>query len=131
MKDNITTSQLPSFSLLVGTIFFVLGVWPLLVRSQPIRMWALILAGLLIVPGLIWPATLKPVYRMWMKAGHVLGWVNTRIILAVIFYLVFAPVAVILRLFREDPMRRKLEPKAETYRILRRPRAGSHMNRQF
>jgi hypothetical protein len=131
MQENVTPSQLRSFSFLVGTVFAAIGLWPLIVRGQSFRIWALILAGVLIIPGIVWPGALKPVYRLWMTIGHLLGWVNTRIILAAIFYVVFAPVAVIMRLLRKDPMCRKLEPTAETYRIPRLPRAVSHMNRQF
>ena len=42
---------------------------------------------------------------LWIRIGHVLGWINTRIILGVVF-----------RLFGHDPMRRKLERAATTYR---------------
>ncbi len=133
MQEDITVnpSQLRSFSFLVGTVFVALGLWPLIVRGQSLRLWALILAGLLITPGIVWPTALKPVYRVWMTIGQVLGWVNTRIILAVIFFVVFAPVAILMQMLRKDPMRRKFEPTAETYRIRRLPRAASHMNRQF
>jgi hypothetical protein len=131
MQEDITPSQLRSFSFLVGTVFAAIGLWPLIVRGQSPRLWALILAAFLIIPGIVWPTALKPVYRVWMTIGQVLGWVNTRIILAVMFYFVFAPVAILMRMFRKDPMRRKLEPSAETYRIRRLPRAVSHMNRQF
>jgi uncharacterized protein involved in cysteine biosynthesis len=131
MQEDITPSQLRSFSFLVGTVFAAIGLWPLIVRGQHPRLWALILAAFLIIPGIVWPTALKPVYRVWMTIGQVLGWVNTRIILAVMFYFVFAPVAILMRMFRKDLMRRKLEPSAETYRIRRLPRAVSHMNRQF
>jgi hypothetical protein len=128
---TVTPSQLRSFSFLVGTVFVGLGLWPLIVRGQSLRLWALILAGLLITPGIVWPTALRPVYRVWMTIGQALGWVNTRIILAVIFFVVFAPVAILMQMLRKDPMRRKFEPTAETYRIRRLPRAASHMNRQF
>ena len=112
MHENTTIRQLRSFSFLVGTVFVVLGLWPFVIRGQSIRLWALILAGLLIIPGAVWPTALKPIYRVWMTVGHTLGWVNTQIILAVIFYVLFAPVAIILRLLRNDPLRRRLDPNS-------------------
>jgi hypothetical protein len=131
MQKEVSPKELRSFAFLVGTVFVVIGLWPLVFRGQSVRLWALILAGLLIAPGVLWPTLLRPVYRVWMAVGHALGWVNTRIILAVIFYLLFTPVAIIMRLLGKDPMRRKLEPASGTYRISRQPRAGSHMSRQF
>jgi hypothetical protein len=67
-----------------------------------------------------------------MAAGHVLGWINTRIILLAIFYGVFTPVGLVMRFFAgKHPMRHKLEPSADTYRIRPQPRPRSHMTRQY
>jgi len=131
MQEGVSPKQLRNFAFLVGAVFVVLGLWPFIFRGQPLRLWALIVAGLLVAPGVVWPTLLRPVYRVWMAVGHALGWVNTRIILAVIFYVLFTPAAIIMRLLGKDPMRRKLEPAAGTYRIPRQPRAGSHMGHQF
>ena len=131
MQEGVSARQLRNFAFLVGAVFALLGLWPFIFRGQPLRLWALIVAGLLVAPGVLWPTLLRPVYRVWMAVGHALGWVNTRIILAVIFYILFTPAAIIMRLLRKDPMRRKLEPAAGTYRISRQPRAGSHMGHQF
>ena len=131
MQEGVSAKELRSFAFLVGAVFVVLGLWPFILRGQPLRLWALILAGLLIAPGVLWPTSLRPVYGVWMAVGHALGWVNTRMILAVIFYLLFTPVAIIMRFLGKDPMRRKMEPAAGTYRIPRQPRTGSHMGHQF
>jgi hypothetical protein len=66
--------------------------------------------------GLLLPQLLKPVYIVWMKLGLLLGWINTRIILGVVFFLLFAPFALIFRLFGHDPMQRKLDASTVTYR---------------
>ena len=52
-----------------------------------------------------------------MKFGAVLGWINTRIILGLTFVVFFIPVALVFHLFGKDPMRRKLEPGADSYLI--------------
>jgi hypothetical protein len=66
--------------------------------------------------ALILPAALGPVYKVWMKFAEALGWVNTRIILSVVFYVIFVPLGIIMRMFN-DPMRRKFDAAAESYRI--------------
>ena len=58
---------------------------------------------LLVVPGLVAPALLGPVHRAWMTVAEVIGAFNTRVILGLLFYVVFTPVGVVMRLFR-DPM---------------------------
>jgi len=131
MHQEVSIKQLRSFGLLVGGVFAVIGFWPVVFRGGTLRLWALIGAGLLIGPALVMPQVLKFVYQGWMILGHVLGWINTRIILSIIFYTVFTPAGVLMRFLKKDPMRRKPEPGAESYRVVRQPRPGSHMKQQF
>jgi hypothetical protein len=125
------TKPLRSFGGIVGGIFALLGVWPAVWHGQPLRLWSLILGGLLMVLGLAWPRSLTHVYRLWMRVGEVLGWINTRLILGAIFYLLFTPLGLYMRLRGKDPMRRTLAPEAESYRVVRQPRSASHMQHQF
>jgi hypothetical protein len=131
MQKAMSDKQLRHFGFLVGSVFALLGVSPFILRGKPFLLWALTLALFLIATSAFRPTALKPVYRVWMIVGEALGWVNTRVLLAVIFYLVFTPAAILLRLLRRDPLRRKLEPTASTYRISRQPRSESHLRRQF
>jgi hypothetical protein len=131
MKTEVTLKELRSFGLIVGGIFTLVGMWPLLIRGNPFRLWAIAFAGLAIVIALVVPRGLKPIYRVWMFIGHVLGWINTRIILTVGFYGIVMPVGLMMRAFGKDPMRRKSIGKAETYRIARTSRTGMHMKQQF
>ncbi len=131
MQERLTSKQLRSFGLLVGGVFALIGLWPALFRGQTPRAWALLAAGLLVLPAVVLPKTLKPIYRVWMAVGYVLGWVNSRIILGVVFYTVFTPAGVIMRLLGKDPMRRGPKPDADTYRVICHPRPGSHLKRQF
>jgi hypothetical protein len=78
--------------------------------------WPWIAAAAFAGTGLALPQALKLFYILWMKIGHVLGWINTRIILGVVFFVLFAPLALLFRLFGHDPMRRKLEHAATSYR---------------
>ncbi len=112
------TKQLWSFGLIVGGIFALIGLWPAVWRGQPLRLWSLILGGTFIVLALAWPRSLTHVYRLWMTVGEVLGWINTRIILGVLFYLLFTPHGI-------------LAAETESYRVVRQPRPSSHMLHQF
>jgi hypothetical protein len=131
MSDTITKRNLRSFGLLTGGIWAVIGLWPLVWRGQPARLWAIALAAFLVGGGLIWPAALHYPYRGWMALGHALGWINSRILLSLVFYGVVTPMGFVMRLFGRDPMRRRLDRDASTYRIEREPRDGSHMRQQF
>jgi hypothetical protein len=131
MQQDIETKQLRSFGLIVGGIFAVISLWPSLIRGQEVRLWTLVVAVLLIVPALVLPRSLKLFYRLWMTLGQVLGWINTRIILGVIFYGLFTPMGLVMRLLGKDPMRRRFEADVDSYRLVCQPRPSSHMTRQF
>src|SRR2546425_11500964 len=113
--------SLRTFGLLVGGIFLLLGVWPAVARREDPRLWALIAACLLLAPAVVYPRALGPVHRLWMKIGHVLGWINTRIILGFLFYVIVTPVGLVRRWRGNDPMQRAFDPRATTYRL---PRQG-------
>ena len=130
--QNITDNkQLRSFGLIVGGIFAVIGVWPLVIHSAEPRWWAVILAAVLVLPGLIYPRSLYWPHKGWMIVGHALGWVNTRIILGVVFYAVVTPIGIVRRWLGKDPMGRRTRPELDTYRVIRQPRPASHLRRQY
>jgi hypothetical protein len=66
-----------------------------------------------------------------MALGHALGWVNTRILLTVVFYLLFTPVAWLMHLLKNDPLNRRYDAAASSYRVARSTRPAEHMRQQF
>ena len=50
------------------------------------------------------PSLLKPVWWPWMVVARVLGFVNSHLLLAVIFYLMFTPIGLVMRLLGRDPL---------------------------
>jgi len=131
MSKAPEAKELRNFGLAVGGIFVAIGLWPTVLRGEDPRVWALVIGGSLITPALVWPQSLRLVYLGWTTIGHGMAWINTKLLLGMIFYGLFTPIRLLMRLSENDPMRRKFEPEADTYRVVRRPRPGSHMRRQF
>lgn len=131
MQEKITVKQLRAFGLIVGGMFALIGVWPVLFHAQDLHTWAVILAICLLIPSVFFPRSLQSVYRGWMLLGQGLGWINTRIILSIIFYGLFTPVRLVISSLGKDPMNRKFDPNAISYRVVRQARPSSHMKRQF
>jgi len=128
---EVQPQQLRSFGFIVGGVFTIIALWPLIIRQEPLRMWAIAVGGVLILGTLLQPLWLRPLFVGWMKVGHVLGFINTRIILCIGYFLVFTPMGLIRRLMGKDSLHRKLEPNQSTYRSPRQPRHGEHMKKQF
>jgi hypothetical protein len=131
MSGTRDLRQLRRFGLLVGGIFSAIGFWPLLWRQEGPRLWALAPGLVLVLGALIVPRILAPVHRAWMALGDALGWVNTRILLGVVFYGLVTPIGLVMRLRGRDPMSRRFDHSVESYRVRREPRQATHMMRQF
>jgi hypothetical protein len=131
VHEEQKTKEFRTFGLLVGGVFSVIGLWPVVFRQEPARIWALGIGLGLIILAVIAPRSLKQTHRVWMRIGHALGWVNTRVLLGVIYYGLLTPMGITMRLFGWDPMRLRFEPKRTSYRVVRMPRSRSHMTRQF
>jgi len=99
---------------IVAGLFGVFFPW-VLERAFPI--WPWVVLAVLGSWALIAPASLRPVYRGWMKVGLLLSKITTPVVMGAIFVIIIVPVALIMRLMKRDPMRRKFEPGVASYRI--------------
>lgn len=111
-----TNKDYRSFALIVGAILVgIFGLLLPLLRSHPPQPWFIGIGLALALLGLLAPALLAPVYKIWMKVGHVLGTINTFILLHLIFFFFLTPLAMLLKLSRrKSPFTLKGEEK--TYR---------------
>jgi hypothetical protein len=111
----------------VAVVFGMLLPW-LFGRGWP--WWPWVAAALLWVPALAYPRALGPVYTGWMRFALVIGFINTRLILGGLFFLVFTPVGLLLRLLGSDPMRRKVRGQG-SYRVSSKVPLPNHVERPF
>jgi len=96
------------FGLIVGGVLLVLAAWWLYRdKFAPIRPAMLVIGALLIVLALVWPRVLFWPNKGWMLLAEALSFVTTRVILAVVFFLVVTPIGVIKRMFGWDPLNRR------------------------
>lgn len=114
---NASKQQLRHFGLTIGLflpLVFSL-IWPWL-HNTASPSWPLIIGSLGIAMGLIAPNQLQQPYKLWMLLGHGLGWINSHLILGLIYLLVVQPIAMIMRLLGHDPLRRSFKPDLKSYR---------------
>ncbi len=93
-------------TILVIVIGFLVIAWILFVKEY--TNVSAILAKVAVGIGLISifiPFVAKGVEWVWLKFAHVLGWINSKILLSIIFFLFLLPIAVLSRLFTKDPLK--------------------------
>ena len=129
--NDVPLKQLRQFGWLMAGVFALVTLWPLVVRGDGIRMWAGILSVIFGVLGTVFPTGLKPVYRGWMFFGEKIGWVNSRILLGLVFYGLVTPISWLMRLLGKRPLQLAFDPKADTYRVLKEARAADHVLKAF
>jgi carbamoyltransferase len=132
MQSQSSNRELRRFALTVGTGLALIGA---LSRYRghteaPIVVWTI--AGILCLFGVALPRVLLPVQKAWMGLANILGWVNTRIILGLLFYVVLTPISILARFFR-DPLDRRLHDGRDSYWIPKATQAldSKDYERQF
>ncbi len=129
---EVEGSSSRAFGLMVCGLFLVVAIWPLFGHESP-RWWALGLAIVSAVVAGFKPALFAGPNRLWIKLGLLLGKIVSPIALAIVFYFVVTPIGTLVRLTGKDPLRLKLDSRANSYWILREPPGPppNSMNNQF
>ena len=125
------TRELRNFGLVLGAMLaLVLGLGPLLRHHAPLR-WPFVLALFIWIAALAAPASLSTIHALWSRFGAVLGWLNAKIVLTAIYFVFVVPMGLVMKLFGRDPLNRRIEKSAETYRNPALPRRPATMEKPY
>ena len=118
MKKNISTKQLKEFGLLIGFGLPIIVGWIIPATGGHLfKSWTLWIGFPFCALALTKPFLLYYPYKLWMLLGHTLGWINSRIILGLVFILILQPIAFIMKIFGYDPLRdSQMERKKSSFR---------------
>ena len=96
-----------SFGVSVGIVLWVIAAL-LIWRGRVGR--AEVVGGVgavLLVLGLVYPPLLKYPSAAWWRFSRALGYVNARVLLSIIFFLILTPLGLLWRLTGKDPLARQ------------------------
>jgi hypothetical protein len=107
-------SELRKFGITLGIAFGLLSgliYWRGKISPLPF----FIISALFFFFGLVLPGLLKPIQKIWMILAVLMGWVMTRVILIVAFYLMVTPIGLLARLFGKDFLNTKFDSNVSSY----------------
>jgi hypothetical protein len=125
-EQSIDNRQARKTALIVAGVLMLLALW----NFHRHRMTVVaVLAGVslaLLFVGLLVPPAARAFHKAWMGFAAVLGYVNSRILLFVLFYFVLTPYGWISKLFGRDPLSRR-GAQRDSYWI---PRENSRQSKE-
>lgn len=115
---ELDRAGLRSFGLVTGIFVIILfaGFFPWLLDLGLVY-WPWIVAIALWIPALLFPESLRIIYKLWMRFGLIMSRITTPIILGTVFYLVIFPVGLIMKAISRDPMKRQFDDDVGSYRV--------------
>jgi hypothetical protein len=134
-SEELSRRTITQFALIVsGALLVIAALQWRRGATQTVWITLLAIAAVLLLCAAIAPSLLRPVYRGWMRLGEVLAWINTRIILTLVFFLVVTPIGVVMRLFGRSPIATRMtRGRRESYWTDVEPHSygDRHVEKQF
>ena len=116
MKEKTSTKKLRQFGIFFGIVFpFLFGVIFPIFHGSNFKYWTLLVGTPILIIGSIRPRFLEYPFKIWIFVGEILGWINSRIILSMIFFIILQPIAFIMKLFKYEPLQR-IKPDQISYK---------------
>jgi len=106
--------DLRKFGLTVGGVILAIGL-VLFYFEKPSAIYFAVIGGLLILFGALFPNILKPINKIWMSLAIILGFIMSRVILTILFYLLLTPIALLAKLVGKKFMILKYDKSAKSY----------------
>jgi len=120
INSNGSDKELRTFAFTLFCALGFLGGFVLWQKGETgFLLW--IIGMVILSMGLLRPRLLGPIHQGWMGISFLMGFFMTHLILALMYYLVFTPMALVMRALGKDPLRLKHDRNAKSY-WLKRPR---------
>ena len=126
-QPKISGEELPSnrkFGFFFTAVFGMAGTYFLNENTTNVSLFLFGLATLFLIVTILKSGLLLPLNKLWMRLGLFLGMIVSPIVLGVIFFGLFTPIAFLMRLVGRDELRLRFKP-CKSYWKVREPRDPS------
>ena len=106
--------NLRNFGIIVGIILLIISGFLFWKEKESFQIF-LTIGIILFLTAIALPSVLKPVYWIWMIFAIILGWFMTRLILSLLFYVVFTSIGLTLRFFGKQFLELRWDKSKESY----------------
>ncbi len=116
---DISKSELPSnkkFGFFFSSVFLICAIYFFYTNQQTYSLGFFSLAIIFICISILRDELLFPFNRLWMRFGMLLGMIISPIILAVLFFFIFTPIAIVMKIFQRDELRLQAHNKDSFWR---------------
>ena len=107
-------SDLRKFGITIGVILLIIAGFLFWKEKESFQI-LLTFGVTLCILGIAIPFILKPIYWVWMIFATILGWIMTRVILSLLFYIIITPIGLILRFFGKQFLELRWDKSKESY----------------
>jgi len=124
--------DLRNFGFVVGGVLLALTAF-LFWKDRSAWTWTGGIGAALVTLGAVLPASLLPLQKVWMTLAVIMGWIMTRVILSVLFFLILTPIGLIARATGKRFLERRLHREADSYWQVREnhPPPSEHYEKQY
>ncbi len=132
-NTDISAPELRQFGLLFGaTLVLLFGLLLPFFIGYRFPLWPWVASVLFTVLAMLAPTALTPFYRGWMRFGLIAGFINTRMIMFLLYYALFVPTGLVMKLFGRDALARTTGGKnSDSYRVASAVRPNNHFERPY
>jgi uncharacterized membrane protein YhfC len=113
--NQINLKEAKKFGLILAFILLVIGTIHFFNGHANVSLWFYSFSAAFFLISVLLPGFILPVYILSIKISRLIGWVNTRIILSIIFYLIVTPISLVMRLFKKDYLEKRIDKNKDSY----------------
>ena len=105
------------FGIFFSLVFLLLALYLNQFSSQTLIFTSLVVSVFFLLAALFFDSILLPLNKLWMKLGTLLGMIVSPLVMSIIFFGIFMPIGLLMRLFGRDELRLKMKPRVSHWKL--------------